>query len=267
MRIKIVLKQRRKVEELPINTGYLIASSIYHTLSLASESYATDLHEIGYGKQGERRHFKHFTFSNIQFPKKEIHKEKIISYSNYIFFMISSPKEEFLQNLVMGLFQDGLFRIAQSYFEKELIETLPEPIFENKMSFSMMSPLTLSISENVENGVRRKHYLRAHDERFPILIRQNLMAKYESLTGENFGFDEADFQFEFDQAYIQKQEKKGRSIEKLITIAAGSEKQTRIKALECPFTITAHPELIKIGYECGFGDSNSMGFGMVKEMK
>jgi len=266
MRIRIVLRQRRKVEELPINTGYLIASSIYHTLSQSSESYATELHDLGYGKKGERRHFKHFTFSNIQFPKKEIRAGKIISYSNHVFFFISSPKEEFLQNLVMGLFHDDLFRISESFFEKELIETMPEPHFQDTMGFTMLSPLTLSISETSSNGARRKHYLRVHDDRFPILIRQNLIAKYESLTGSAFDFYESDFKFDFDESYIQKQEKRGKSIEKLITIAAGSEKETRIKALECPFKITAHPELIKIGYESGFGDSNSMGFGMVKEM-
>jgi len=38
----------------------------------------------------------------------------------------------------------------------------------------------------------------------------------------------------------------------------------KIKAYEAPFTIKANPELIKIGYDCRFGEKNSAGFGMVK---
>ncbi|MEI6848119.1 MAG: CRISPR-associated endoribonuclease Cas6 [Chlorobiaceae bacterium] len=31
-----------------------------------------------------------------------------------------------------------------------------------------------------------------------------------------------------------------------------------------PFRIEAPSELIEVGYECGFGEKNSQGFGMVK---
>jgi CRISPR-associated endoribonuclease Cas6 len=34
--------------------------------------------------------------------------------------------------------------------------------------------------------------------------------------------------------------------------------------MEAPFTITADPQLIQLGYECGFGENNSAGFGMVE---
>jgi len=32
----------------------------------------------------------------------------------------------------------------------------------------------------------------------------------------------------------------------------------------CPFVVKGNKELIKFGYECGFGELNSAGFGMVK---
>jgi len=34
-----------------------------------------------------------------------------------------------------------------------------------------------------------------------------------------------------------------------------------IKVFEAPFKIVADPRLIKIGYDCGFGNDNSAGSG------
>jgi CRISPR-associated endoribonuclease Cas6 len=52
--------------------------------------------------------------------------------------------------------------------------------------------------------------------------------------------------------------KQGR-IHKLITY-----KDTKIFCYQCPFTAEGAPELMRIGYQCGFGDGNSKGFGMVE---
>jgi len=38
----------------------------------------------------------------------------------------------------------------------------------------------------------------------------------------------------------------------------------KIPAIMCPFVATGSLELIKFGYECGFGELNSAGFGMVR---
>ena len=44
-------------------------------------------------------------------------------------------------------------------------------------------------------------------------------------------------------------------------------KGTKIRGVVAPFHVIGAPELIHIGYECGFGDKNSMGFGMVEVSK
>jgi len=41
-------------------------------------------------------------------------------------------------------------------------------------------------------------------------------------------------------------------------------KQTNIIGFLAPFTVIGSPELIRVGYEAGFGEKGSMGFGMVK---
>jgi CRISPR-associated endoribonuclease Cas6 len=42
--------------------------------------------------------------------------------------------------------------------------------------------------------------------------------------------------------------------------------RTKIKGFEVPFKIIAGPELIKIGYDCGFGNDNSAGMGCVESI-
>ena len=41
-------------------------------------------------------------------------------------------------------------------------------------------------------------------------------------------------------------------------------KGIKIRGIMCPFRVSGNPALIQIGYECGFGDKNSAGFGMVE---
>ena len=42
--------------------------------------------------------------------------------------------------------------------------------------------------------------------------------------------------------------------------------RTKIKSFEAPFKIIADPALIKIGYDCGFGNDNSAGMGCAKKI-
>jgi CRISPR-associated endoribonuclease Cas6 len=266
MRLKLTLSQTKPVERLPINTGYLIASAIYATIAESSKAYAEWLHHEGYAIEDKPQNFKFFTFSNLDVPIREIHGNQLISKSRQCSFLISSPKDDFLQNLVTGLFHDGHLRLGPAMFQKKLIETLPEPEFKPQMSFVMLSPTTLSIQEIDAKGKHFKHFLRPNDPRIPELMKQNLIHKYESLYEKPYPNKHAGFKFEFKSSYIQHQLKKGKGVEKLITIAEGTPKETKVKAMLCPFTIEADPELIQVGYDCGFGNNNSMGFGMVKEM-
>jgi len=41
-------------------------------------------------------------------------------------------------------------------------------------------------------------------------------------------------------------------------------KGIKIRGVMCPFHAAGNPELLFVGYECGFGNRNSVGFGMVE---
>jgi CRISPR-associated endoribonuclease Cas6 len=42
---------------------------------------------------------------------------------------------------------------------------------------------------------------------------------------------------------------------------------TKVKGFELQFWAEGNPELLKIGYEAGFGERNAQGFGMVKVLR
>jgi CRISPR-associated endoribonuclease Cas6 len=50
------------------------------------------------------------------------------------------------------------------------------------------------------------------------------------------------------------------------TVRSIDYKETKIFAYLAPFTVEGDVELIRVGYECGFGDGNSKGLGMVESM-
>lgn len=104
-------------------------------------------------------------------------------------------------------------------------------------------------------------YLFPGDEDFERVLQENLCRKYEALHGRPYAADNAAFRFTLDQDYADR---KNGKIQKLITIKEGWPDETRVKGLLAPFCLEAPAELMGVGYECGFGERNSQGFGMVK---
>jgi CRISPR-associated endoribonuclease Cas6 len=264
MRLRLTLLQRQAALELPINTNYPIGAAIYATLERSSHTFADILHRHGFNTPEARQKFKFYTFSKLEMPQFRIdpvHK-KLISESEAVYLTISSGISEFLEHLVTGLFSDGGFRIGSAVFEKGTIETLPEPAFTSGMYFTMLSPLAVSLMREDKT----KEYLRYDDPRLASALKNNLLGKYHVLTGKSFPESETSFSIRFDDDYLNKQSAKGRGVEKLIAIREGKTGESKVKAIECPFTLNAHPELIQLGYTVGFGEHNSMGFGMVKDV-
>lgn len=260
----MTLRQQRPVERIPLNHSYHLAAVIYNTLSRSSYEFATVLHDRGYAQESKRQKFKYFTFSNLQIPIRTVERGEIVSRSREVTLYLSSPKEDFLQHLIVGLFAEGSLRIHNALFGKECVEKLPEPEWSESMTFSMLSPLAVSVYRDPSSGMNTKEYLRYDDSRLSDMLLHNLQAKYRGLFGCEPPENGAPFSVRFEEEYLKRVREKDRSVEKLITIKDSNGRETRVKAIQCPFTVTGHPELVKVGYECGFGENNSMGFGMVK---
>ena len=249
MRIKITCDIGEGIR-LPINYNYFLASAIYGFLKESDPQYADFLHQDGY--ELENRRFKLFTFSQLMAKQREIEGDQI-HFRSSLTWHVSSSQQLFLENFAASLMRDGLLQIERHQLQIQDVEVLSQPRFRPKMTFRCLSPITMSTKrERADKLVT--HYCLPDDPQFSELVRQNLIRKYEAVYRQPP--EETSFAMTFDQTYIDK--RKGR-VTSLIDF-----KGTKIRSVLSPFHVIGAPELIHIGYTCGFGDKNSMGFGMVE---
>jgi CRISPR-associated endoribonuclease Cas6 len=251
MRIKLKLSFIGTNRTLPLNSNYFQTALIYHIINSSSSEYSTFLHDQGYVFEGHKP-FKFFTYSQFIVPKKRIEGENLVSLSPEIYWHISSPIDEFVQHLVLGLYEHNELNLQEARLRIETAEAVPAPAFTTKMKFSLLSPIVVSTLRENETTA---YYIRPEESAaFSEGVRKNLMAKYQTLFEKPPEND--DLELTFDQDYINKRNGK---ISRLIRI-----KETQIKGVMAPFFVTGSKELIWLGYECGFGEKNSMGFGMAR---
>lgn len=295
MRLKTIL-QTNISRVIPINYQHFLSSVIYNLLAASNLKFATALHNGAHTDSPKK--FKWFTFSWLQIPSKQ----KIISNSTLkilpgqFTWFISSPWGEFIQYLVNGLLEKGEIRIEKERFQIVQVETLPD-VISNRLSchrepqslfqqkFSCLSPLVVTTKKEYQGRVE-KYYYKPEDSLSEISekIRQNLINKYCAFynqTPKQLNHRLTELRIEFDKNYIKTPKAKILShyIKSLDCHSRKDENPSlchpelgsgtrsmdiQIPAIMCPFTAIGSQDLIKFGYDCGFGELNSAGFGMVK---
>ena len=250
MRIKITCDIGEGIR-LPINYNYFLTGVIYQFLRESDPEYANFLHQDGY--ELENRRFKLFTFSQLMAKRREIRGNQI-HFRSPLTWYVSSSQEPFLQNFAAALMQNGILQVERHRLRVQDVEVLRQPRFGRQMTFRCLSPITMSTKRDRDG---KPHYCLPDDPQFSELVRQNLIRKYEAVYRQPP--EKTSFAMTFDQTYIDR--RKGR-VTSLIDF-----KGTKIRGVLSPFHVIGAPELIHVGYECGFGDKNSMGFGMVEVLK
>lgn len=265
MRIKIQLKYQG-VSDLPVNYNYFLSSAIYNLLGFGKPEFANFLHDKGYNIEGKK--YKLFTFA-FRFDKYKIKNDRITLESPNVTLLVSSPLiDDFLGGIILGSFKKKELKLkVKDKLETFLIhqiEQLPLPNFKNEMKLILLNPLVLSTHEKRE-GYNGQYFLRFYDDAQIInnVFNGNLTNKYFAVKGNKYTGEGVKFQW--DMNYIKNAVAKGKRITKRTVIFAGKNKIDIIGNL-APFTLKGDPELIKIGYEAGFGEKNSMGFGMAKNV-
>lgn len=250
---------------IPINYRYQLHSMIYSLIKKSSADYADFLHDEGYASLGHaQKRFKLFTFSRLRFyPYRFVGNG--FSGVRRIEFTYSTPVDDTFGHFVYGIFADQKIQLrfgnTTSNFIVQQVESLPEPDITNSMKLMCLSPITVSTMRLKPNGKDTElHFLDylnpGEKPKFCANIYQNLLEKYAIIHQKTY-LGPTDFAFAFDPEYLIIRE---GNISKLIHF----KQDIVIKAFEAPFTIIADPELIKIGYQCGFGEKNSAGFGCVE---
>lgn len=247
MRIKVTMNSVQQTS-LELNYNYYVSSMIYKLLQKSDSEYSQKLHEEGYMCGGKK--FKLFTFSNI-FPQNYRRKDNILILKGRTILYISSPKREFVLHLAEGLLSTGKVGIAGSEFVVETVEILPEPEFEREMHFTCLSPISCN-TVKVIGGKKKAVPCIPGTFKFSENIKNNLLRKYNLLYGKLP--QDMSLEMEFNKRDLDRY---GRG--KLIRF-----KEAYIKAYAIPFTLRGSTELMKVGYDCGFGDKNSAGCGMAE---
>lgn len=219
---------------IPYNYNLLIAKLIYGSICKIDEELATRLHN--------GCSFKYFTFSLLQVPKKKTSRDGIFIEGAAHFFF-SSPLSDITTTLVQGLLEDPEQKIGKTKFYIEEIQLLRKQGFSEKAIFQTLSPVVVRILENKGNTLKTVD-LNPLDERFVGLLNNNLKKKYEGLcgkTGSNISF----------------------SIMSPIKSMRLKIRNTYHRGSMMTFRVEGDRDLISLGYEVGFGEKNSLGFGMV----
>jgi len=245
---------------LNLNYNYQLASGIYSLLKFGSPEFSHFLHNNGYSYLG--KNYKLFTFS-LRFENISIENNRIKLLSPYAKLIISSPIiEDFIKNFVIGTFEQQKIELSiggeVTEFKILQMELLPEPKFTDSMKFILLSPLVLSTGRE-NDGKMVQYYLRPSDiKEINRILTKNLKNKYAIVNNKEIATDE--LQLEWDENYLRKK----RRITKKVTINKAGIYPIDVIGIQAPFTLKGSPELIKTGYQCGFGEKNSMGFGMAE---
>ncbi len=222
-------------KDLTINYNYYIASWIYRCVERADPDLSLELHKP--------RTMKLFTFSRLQIPESRFQildgRMKVESDFAYLFF--STPKKEIAEAFVSGALERPEGRIERLPFVIRSIQVMREPEIKSEAKFITMSPISVT---TFRDG--RILDLYPKDPKFYENIRKNLIKKYVTLYKREPENDELEIEV------IEAKAKK-------ITI-----KNTHHRCVDMVFLARGSPELLKLGYQAGFGERNSMGFGMVK---
>ncbi|MCF6270275.1 MAG: CRISPR-associated endoribonuclease Cas6 [Melioribacteraceae bacterium] len=264
MRLKLTLIISGK-KELPLNYNYPLSAAIYKLLHFGSSEFSEFLHDIGYQEQGKT--YKLFSFA-LRFEKPpRIKNNRFYLKSDKIFLIISSPLiESFIKNFVVGTFQNQIIEVVSENIKTiltvEQVETLLEPNYKNSMYFTLLSPLVLATKKE-SNGKLIPKYFRYYDDINEItrVFNQNLVNKYKLI--HNLEYEGEPLKFRWDTEYIDRRLSKNKKVTKLISASIRGN-IINIKANEIPFTLEGNTDLMKVGYECGFGSQNSLGFGLAK---
>ncbi|MCK4344469.1 MAG: CRISPR-associated endoribonuclease Cas6 [Bacteroidales bacterium] len=254
MRFKIELALENPVENLlPVNYQYEVSSWIYNTIHMGDKDIATWLHDHGYKLKDKS--FRLFSFSNLNIPKWNLIYDRLQIQSPQVNLIVSFYPVKILEPFIMGVFKEQKCEIGDKKskvsFLVKSIEKLPEPKFIQKMRYKCLSPMHIAWRNPESSEIK---YLDPEHPEFENLLITNLVNKQQAFNQkQEITALPQDFKFNL----ISKPKRKA------IKIKAGTREETTLIGYLFDFDFEAPPEYQKLGYYCGFGKANAMGFGCV----
>ncbi|MDX1905291.1 MAG: CRISPR-associated endoribonuclease Cas6 [Thermonemataceae bacterium] len=251
MRFNLVLTFKKTSKNLlSFNYQYELSSWIYGVIAQADEAYSHFLHQTGYEIYQKR--FKLFCFSNLYFPKYQLHKDYIEILSSEFSFLISFYIDSASEKFIRGIFENQKGSIGnkahQIDFLVSRVEAKPLLLNSERVRLKTLSPLVVAY----KNTAGKDDYLQPSDAKFKEIFLQNLLDKYRA-TGKEIPpeWQHYDFGLEVFEPIRSK----------LISLKNHTEHPIRIKGYVFEFVLQAPIALLELGLLAGFGKHNAEGFG------
>lgn len=241
MRLRLSLRLQNG-SVFPFNPNYGISSWLYNAIRSNNEGFSSRLHSTLDPKL--------FVFSQVFVPKpfSLVRDRGLKPVKKEVFFFLSSANGEFVHNAVEGLLMDQIpLRFAGTGAELFLssIEVMRDRCPERFDEFKAIGPVAASIQKD-----GKVWYLRPHEPRFYENIKNNLLKKYKMVYGRRYNGN-----LEVEPIF----EKQKGKLSYAIDLKGG-----RVIGFKLPFRIKASDKMKRVAYDCGLGEKNSQGFGMIE---
>ncbi|HEX2960752.1 MAG TPA: CRISPR-associated endoribonuclease Cas6 [Ignavibacteriales bacterium] len=260
--MRLVLKLKAiKEKEFPYNYNALVSREISNLLGFETPEFKSYLQSKGY--RATDKPFGLFTF-NLHFENVFHKRETLFLRSNNAHLSISFPLlNDYINNYIIDKLPEKEIMIQkgqlQTTFLISRVETVQEPVFRDDIIFVPKSPLMLPGKKMIKNVLRNVYYTYRDDIRVVSkLIKEDLCRKYESIYNSLPANDYIFFQW--DRNYIYANEKTTKKLKPKFMLES-NQKNFSVLGNMVPFRIKGNPDLIKVGYQCGFGKLNYLGFG------
>lgn len=191
------------------------------------------------------------------------HLENFISLEDpRLFFVMTYDEKRFGKISNVSSYLNKIFTARSAFSNYEFvikkIKFTPLPKFNSPMKFVLLSPMTLSVKK-ITLDKELKYYLRPNNiNEINAILSRDLSAKARSLGLLN-KLNQGKVYLEWDENYLKSKFR----ITKKITLNL-PEKTMDVIGIMAPFKISGDIELIKAGYELGFGEMNQYGFGLAE---
>ena len=261
MRVHLDLVSLEEKPSIPVNYNHLLSRAVLRVLSKAEPAYQAHLRTLGLKGQFNKR-FRLFTFSSLQFfgPRwnlddgifrfdEPLHAKLILSFAH---------DQDFIKKEFLPLFENAKLMIGgrsgpDLHLKINSFEPRPFPQIQAG-TYKALAPIT--ISRKVKDEVR---YLSPRSYECGLALADNLVEKYELLTGERLSQDMVTIKA--DAEYLAR----GAHPMKVFNLDEGTPDAARVRAFLAPVRLSGDPRLIKLAFACGLGERNSQGFGLLAE--
>ncbi|WP_048147939.1 CRISPR-associated endoribonuclease Cas6 [Palaeococcus ferrophilus] len=243
MRFLIRLHPENEPFRIPFNHQHYLQGLIYRRIQRVNPDLSLRLHRPKVPKL--------FTYSLFMAERRKLaeNKSSLLGYGKG-FFYFSTAVPEIAEAFIGGLLQNPEVELWGERFTVEEVRALAEPERLSGRKFVTLSPIVVRTMKKTPWGTLTHHYLSPNEPKFYMNLKKNLMRKFFQLTNRE---PPEDFRIEI----LQSKPKK-------FTIKTIGAKKSEVIGYHLVFRAFGSEDLLRIGYQAGFGINNSIGFGMVK---